>query len=278
MPKTFYHDKLKFEALGYSAAPTPADDPELKKDVDARLWLRLQRILEQAKAGSFKDMPTVLDLYEEATGAMFRFVCSRMLGDAGTGPCFSRMIQQLKDAGGDDPNLSIHHCSAFRAAGFLSSVPIILGEYTKLRKSQEVAILPLYLSSMLETKWGRISEGVRPKLLPAYKRIVTARYDKLKERFQSDRVLVYGTKRAGVVPYARMLLKQLGKSAFEEAGQNFLRRRFEASTGINCTAFYKKGVFQPLEAASIIEEFLESPDAAKYENGVRYFFGHRLPD
>jgi hypothetical protein len=278
MQKTLYADKLHFDSLGYSAAPTPATDPDLSKDVDARLWLRFQGILEQAKAGSFKDMPTVLDLYEEAKSAMFRFVCSRLLGDAGTGACFSRTVKQLQAVKGSDPNLSIHHCSEFRAAGFLWAVPIMLEEYQVLRKSQETAIIPLYLSSMLETKWGRISRGVRPKGLPGYSRLVTDRYEKVKARFQTDRVIVYAKRQAGVIPYARMILKLLGNSAFEQTSQTFLRRRFEASTGIDCSAFYKKGEFQALEAASIVEGFLESPDAAKYEDGVRYFFGHRIPD
>ena len=42
--------------------------------------------------------------------------------------------------------------------------------------------------------------------------------------------------------------------------------------------YKKEGVIQPLATAAILEEFLESPEAAKYEDGVRYFFGHRIPD
>ena len=43
--------------------------------------------------------------------------------------------------------------------------------------------------------------------------------------------------------------------------------------------FYgKAGKLQPLSAAAIVEEFLESRESEKYEDGVRYFFGHRIPD
>jgi hypothetical protein len=60
--------------------------------------------------------------------------------------------------------------------------------------------------------------------------------------------------------------------------QPFYRRRFEASTGIDCSGFYKDRNFQPLTAAAILEDFLESPEVARYEEGVRYFFGHRIPE
>jgi hypothetical protein len=57
-----------------------------------------------------------------------------------------------------------------------------------------------------------------------------------------------------------------------------LRRRFEASTGIDCHDFYVEQGFQPLSAARIAEDFLNGPQAAKYEEGCRYFFGHLIPD
>jgi hypothetical protein len=58
----------------------------------------------------------------------------------------------------------------------------------------------------------------------------------------------------------------------------FWRRKFEASTGTNCMRFYGNGAIQPLEAAATVEDFLEGAEAGKYEDRVRYFFGHRIPD
>ena len=52
----------------------------------------------------------------------------------------------------------------------------------------------------------------------------------------------------------------------------------EASTGIDCSGFYQEEKPQPLTAAAIIEDFLESSESQHYEKGVRYFFGHRIPD
>jgi hypothetical protein len=56
-----------------------------------------------------------------------------------------------------------------------------------------------------------------------------------------------------------------------------LRHRFEASTGIDCRAFYKNDDVQPLAAAEILERFLESGAAARFVPGKRYFFGHEVP-
>jgi hypothetical protein len=35
---------------------------------------------------------------------------------------------------------------------------------------------------------------------------------------------------------------------------------------------------EPLTAAALAEELLDRPAAARFQPGVRYFFGHRLPD
>ncbi|MEZ4271726.1 MAG: hypothetical protein R3C68_09935 [Myxococcota bacterium] len=56
------------------------------------------------------------------------------------------------------------------------------------------------------------------------------------------------------------------------------RHKFEVATGIDCSEMFYERMPQPLVAAKIVEEFLESPDVDKYEDGVRYFFGHRIPD
>jgi hypothetical protein len=57
-----------------------------------------------------------------------------------------------------------------------------------------------------------------------------------------------------------------------------LHLRFEASTGVDCSGFFSGTRLQPLSVAGVVEQFLESPEAAKYKDGVRYFFGHRIPD
>ncbi|AEI64244.1 hypothetical protein LILAB_11675 [Corallococcus macrosporus] len=57
------------------------------------------------------------------------------------------------------------------------------------------------------------------------------------------------------------------------------RMLLEGTTGLDFRAFFNgSGRLQSLTAAAITEEFLERGDADKYQPGVRYFFGHRIPD
>jgi hypothetical protein len=56
------------------------------------------------------------------------------------------------------------------------------------------------------------------------------------------------------------------------------RHIFEASTGIDCRPFFRNKEFQPLNAAAILEEFLASPAAEKFNPNIRYFFGRFVPD
>ena len=86
--------------------------------------------------------------------------------------------------------------------------------------------------------------------------------------------LVFQGEQFGVIKFTRFLLDRIRRPYF----RSVLRHKFEALTGVDCTAFYKNGIFQPLSAAAVIEEFLDSPAAGAYEPGVRYFFGHRIPD
>lgn len=57
------------------------------------------------------------------------------------------------------------------------------------------------------------------------------------------------------------------------------RMFFEANSGRNCSDFFSPhGEFLPQTAAAIINRFLSSEVSQHFEPGVRYFFGHPLPD
>lgn len=57
----------------------------------------------------------------------------------------------------------------------------------------------------------------------------------------------------------------------------FERMCFEASTGIDCSDLYKvEGGRQRPAALAVLEGFLDSGAAARFEIGTRYFFGHRI--
>jgi hypothetical protein len=160
----------------------------------------------------------------------------------------------------------------------LACVPVLVEQCRKFLSSRESGIIPLYISSLLEPQWDAIAERPSKQRFADYRSLVMNRYSELKERFKTERVIVLEGEMASVQMFATLLLQRLGQSDFNQVAQPFLRRRFEASTGLNCSAFFREKRFQALSVASLLEEVVEGGQLEKYEPGVRYFFGHRVPD
>lgn len=272
---TFFAEKLDWTSRGYSASPTPADDPERAADRDAPRWEQLEAIVEQAKRGDFSGVPRVLDLYP-AGDALFRFTCCKVLGDAGTPACFERMLHEMHTE--VDPEKSLDFIRAFHERGRLSDVPVIVDEYDKFHGFESANVLPMYLSDLLEREWGPVAERPSEDDLDSYEAMVLERHKALKEQLGNDDVVV---RHGAVFSVARLARRMLERLAIDHETAVFhykSRRLFEANTGIDCSSFYKNGGFQPLQAAVLLERFLQGVEAARYEDGVRYFFGHRIPD
>lgn len=277
MPSRFYWVPTHWDDRGYFATAAPADDPLLQKTGDVPFWLETQELLAQAKAGDFGRLERLLDIHQATLRAhLLPWVCAQILGDAGTPSCFSRMIRELDDS--VDPDVAGDFCHAFEAWGSLSSIPAIIQAYDRGFGAELLKTVPLILSTLLEPEWGPLSKFPTEDALIEYEDRVLERYDALKQKFGTDQVILLHGERFSVVSVARRMLRGLDGGGSERAMRPFYRRRFEASTGIDCSGFYKDGEFQPLTAAAILEDFLESPEAARYEEGVRYFFGHRIPE
>ncbi|HYO56873.1 hypothetical protein [Archangium sp.] len=177
-----------------------------------------------------------------------------------------------------DSDKAFDFCNAFEAWGRLSTVPAILQSYDRYFESDEAELLPFTLSLLLEPERGPLSETPSRDEFIGYHQRVMDRYEALLEQFGSDQVVLLQGERFSVVSLARKMLRNLGSTPEEKTLQPFYRHRFEASTGLDCSCFYKNEEFQPLTTAAFLERFLESPEAARYEEGVRYFFGHRIPE
>ncbi|MBZ4420403.1 hypothetical protein [Myxococcus sp. RHSTA-1-4] len=160
----------------------------------------------------------------------------------------------------------------------MSSIPAFIQSYDRHFGAELMKVVPLQISTLLEPEWGPLSQFPKEDELIEYEDRVLERYEELKKKFGTDQVILLHGERFSVVSVAQRLLRGLDGDDFARAMRPFYRRRFEASTGIDCSGFYKGEQFQSLTAAAILEDFLESPEAARYEEGVRYFFGHRIPE
>jgi hypothetical protein len=74
---------------------------------------------------------------------------------------------------------------------------------------------------------------------------------------------------------ARRLCRRINEES-EELDKSMMI--LAAATGVPFEGFYRNGRLQPLNAMAIVEGLLESGNLARYEPGVRYFFGHRIPE
>ena len=105
--------------------------------------------------------------------------------------------------------------------------------------------------------------------------MVKERYDQLCDQLGTDDVTVFRGEVIDIKKICQRMLEDLGgRHRFHEE----MRHKFEAMTGINCSSFYQDGKLQRLAVAALIEDFLQGPEPSKYTEGVRYFFGHRIPE
>ncbi|QRK12584.1 hypothetical protein JQX13_22675 [Archangium violaceum] len=283
--RTFYENQLIPLYDGYFPRPTPPDFPELQEEPDKRLWLRTEEIFNLLKMGDFSRVEELLEIYRKTEDGVLRATIRTLLGDAGTFSCFQQMREELEAERKTQDKMALYYyrdkasayCDAFVNWGFLDAVPVIVDHYITLRlaRIKDVDYFPIMLSLMMEREWSLLAVEPPEDALEEYLGLVMHRYEALCAQYGSGNVLVFNGELASVKYFAHRLAHDLGPARRAEVD---LRRRFEASTGIDCHDMFVDKVFQPLAAARIAESFLNSPDAAKYEDGVRYFFGHRIPD
>ena len=264
-------DENDWRGKGYFNCPIPADI-KLPRSPLTDPWLWWQMAVHRAKAGDFTLLPGLIEIALEADDHFLEAACSLLLGDAGNSGCFEVIIRELIATSSTE--LTINFCDALATRGKLADVPIILDSYENIATIEDAAVIPSHLSKLLEPEVGAIADPSQFPSLDDYHAIVLNRYQELLDIFGTDQLLVLRGERFGVIPLAKQMLDRARRPYFPID----LSRKFSTSTGIDSAQFYEKREFQPLTTAAIVEEFLESPEAAEYEDGVRYFFGHRIPD
>jgi hypothetical protein len=247
-----------------------------------REWQHWAHILDRAKRGDFTDTPSLLDVFFSTENRLLRDACCQLLGDAGSTEAIRKTAMLLRarfadldPIGGDD---ALDLANALAVHGQLLFIPEILLIFEWNLGLSDSRIFALLLSRMLEMEWGPIAQCPRrEEEFPEYRDKVRGRTREFALDLGSEQAYVFMGQALNVPGIARLLLRNLGSSHFEEASQWLLRHRFEASTGINCTSFFREDRFQPLTAAVVLEEFLSSSDATQFVPGHKYFFGWPVP-
>jgi hypothetical protein len=249
---------------------------------ESRDWLHWARIFDRAKHGDFTGTSSLLDIFFDTKDYLLRDACCKLLGDAGSTEAIRKTATLLRNRFADlDPiggDRALDLANVLGAHGQLLFVPELLLLFEWNLSLSDSQIFALLLSQMFETEWGPLSQCPRSEEeFPEYRNKVMDRTRALAQNLGSEQAYVFMGLALNVPGIARLLLQNLGNSHFEQASQWILRRRFEASTGINCTSFFKEDRFQSLTAAAVLEEFLSSFDMTKFVLGHKYFFGWPVP-
>ncbi|PRP95380.1 hypothetical protein ENSA5_39650 [Enhygromyxa salina] len=294
----FHETQLLFEKFGYfvrllePGVPVPGRPPG-----HAGRWRRLYDALDRAMRGDFTAAGDVLEVYRESHGNKdepvdywIKWNAIIILGHIGTVECFRDMRREIeapdvREADRHDyyANTKItSYCRAFALWGRLDALPVILDQYLnqRMKGAPELGIFGTYLSDLLLPVVGSgsmIPDEPPADMLEDYLNLVMDRYDEVVAELGSETVHVAFGELLSPRTLARHICAPIGTHYLRHQ-ISCMRERFEPMTGIDCTDFFTSDPWTPLAAAAIAEDFLASDASARFEDGARYFFGHRIPD
>jgi hypothetical protein len=264
---------MYWDARGYNAFP-PDEQDRSEDRATFPAWQEYANLLARARRGEFDAVGGLVGLHDRTPDWVLRGAYIQLLGDAAK----TKVLQEMKE---NLPKLPVEYQYDYGEAlaywGSLSAVPTLVDLYAANYEFDDGRFIPPRLSRVLEQEPGPVMKYPfrgPSEAVAAYCQVVLARCQELKNALGEDAVVFRGEK-LSVAAVARRGLDDLAKDKFDEE----TRHKFEAMTGIDCSSFYKDGELQPLAAAALLEEFLEGPEPAKYEEGVRYFYGRPIdPD
>lgn len=273
------HGVFEWDALGYHLSAKPSIDLMLPAALDhTNPWFVLAAVLARAKHGRFEELPRLMDRIDRHRELTFWRACFDLLGDAGSSLVQRQLIDRCEENLFVNKDLAYqtHVPKSLSCSMLLWTAPEMMEIYLASRARKETGFITVFLSRLLEPQFGPIALATAPD--DQYREIVINSCKRLADQLGTDQCPILYGQRFSIVGLAKRLHDSLKSS--EATPTTIMRDRhiFEAQTGIDCSSFYDEEELQPLTATAVLEEFLDGPDIENYEDGVRYFFGHRIPD
>lgn len=298
-PKPAYLDGTFLElgdGFHFSLRPPDAisDDRYLRSNDP---WEVLACVLARAQAGVFESLGMLVDLMHSHDRFTVWSACAKLIGFAGSRQLQQDALSEFSDQI-QDPGVLLHVSYALAGGCGLWSIPHLRAMHRAAVDDDDMRIhLQICMSHLLEPEQGGVWFGPEEELivdsdLPpefaetsivrdqlGYEALIDAHVAALRPIFDQDGGhAILGGARFEVEALARKLLSRIS-SGLEQQTVEWERLALEATTGLSCGGFFdSQGRLLRLAAAAILEDFLDSGQAAAYEPGVRYFFGHRIPD
>ncbi len=266
-------DGLQLYGDGYWVFPNYSPDPSRKPDSYESPWELWVATLARARLGDFSWVPGLLDLYLRSEDYVLKGQCIDLLADAGPATTVSRIRNSIatKLVRGDEygPQFAVDMSRVLFAQLRLADVPLLLQTYQGGAQFEDTAIIVCYMEYIL----GKVELAGGVSNLASDSELVNRRFKQLFDHFGRGEIPLWMGELFDITGLAKKWLM-----ATDIPDPITMRSIFESTTGIDCRPFFEDEEFQPLSAAMVLEDFLDSPSAAKYKAGVRYFFGHRIPD
>ena len=298
-PAYLRHSLLESGYGFHFAVPPPADVADLRYLTSNDPWRVVSCVMAHLQQGRFDVSWRLVSLLHQERDADVWNACATLLSYAAPYSVireFEAASEKLLEPVNHNPYARRYFCEVLACSAGVWGVPHLIRHYRELKDRKVEAEVEYYISKVLEAEPGPIARGPRvlwesnglpppfeesmPVLLmDEYLAQLEGTFQEMisSQKLYEKEALVEG-ERLNIRNVAQRLLKrvQIGATPDRiEVGRMLL----EATTGLNCRAFFDdSGRLQHLTAATLIEDFLEHDDANRYQPGIRYFFGHRIPD
>lgn len=243
-------------------------------------WRSLRERFTALRQGDFSALDGLLEIRLTLKDPGAQLFVDHLLGDAGT----DRHLKEVTEFVLDEVfrmNEVEELCHSLYLWGRLSCVGTLLTIFDRFFDVVGcVEKVPIYLSALLESEMGPVCYAP-PRNCPdeeffAYIDMVKKVWELKKSQLGGDSNVLWGSQ-FSVEKLAQKQRTLNDHGLYTNILRRNVRHRFEASTGINCSNFFRDGQPQPLTATAVVEDWLDSDAPSRFVPGERYFFGHRIP-
>jgi len=280
LPDFIHAGAFDWTQLGLSYDRQMDDGEQAAPGTAAAVWQDMDQIVRRAKAGDFRGLQALPDFVTSETETNVSPVAILLIGDIG-GEHELEFLAHLLNEGAEGP--STYAAGAAALAGTKWLLPHMLTAWKRADSVNGHETIGYAISDLLEAPATFDSEtelssivGTNPGADDAFE----AKFEELLARVDTaETSSVWGGQAFNVYRFAEKFYQMLTHedfSVFQSAITVRWRHKFEAATGMDCSAFYREGRIHQLSALSTLEEFLERHCEDDLHDGARYFFGHQL--
>lgn len=247
------------------------------REESSKEWSMIRECFAAVREGDFAALDELPRLYPSFQDQAVCVFARNLLGDAGTDKQLEAVAEYVREAV-LEINSACELCHSLGLWGRLTAIEPILIAYDRFFPGQCAEGLPTYLSTILEA-FPTIKlpiEGDDESFFTYESSVYKLLHNRI-ELFGTDLVYLQFGEIFSVERTARNLLSCLSQDWRNIVMRPYLRQRFEASTGIDCSDFYQDSDVQPLTITAKLETWLKNRESKKFVENERYFFGHRIP-